>query len=56
MATYTIVGHPMNYAVLNLTAQDAVLNALWNNPVGATVTLTLSGGDDTKVKGHNCLK
>ena len=58
MATYTITGHPLNYADLGISgpSQDAVRTALMNNGVGTTVTLTLSGPDDTKVKGHGALK
>lgn len=58
MATYTIIGHPLNYADLGISgaSQDAVRHALMNNGVGVTVTLTLSGSDDTKVKGHCALK
>jgi hypothetical protein len=55
MASYTVTGHPLNYAILN-TQDQALLTALWNNGVGATVTLTLSGTDDTKTKGHGILK
>jgi hypothetical protein len=58
MATYTVTGHPLNYVDLGLTAasQEALRVTLLNNGVGATVTLTLSGPDDTKAKGHNVLK
>lgn len=58
MATYTVTGHPLNYSDLGIStaSTDAVRTALMNNGVGATITLTLSGPDDTKVKGHGALK
>jgi hypothetical protein len=59
MATYTIIGHPLNYADLSLSTQantDAVRVALQSNGVGQSVTVVLSGPDDTKVKGHGCFK
>jgi hypothetical protein len=58
MASYTITGHPLNYTDLAISgaSSDAVRTALMNNGVGATVTLTLSGPDDTKVKGHGALR
>jgi hypothetical protein len=59
VATYTIIGHPLNYADLTMSTQantDAVHVALQNNGVGQSVTLVLSGPDDTKVKGHGCFK
>jgi len=54
MAAYTVTGHPLNYATLDLPtfARDSIQAA----SVGATINLTLSGGDDTKVKGHGALK
>jgi hypothetical protein len=60
MASYTITGHPLNYAELALSPGQAVdpglLTTLKNNGVGQVVTLTLSGSDDTKAKGHGSLK
>jgi hypothetical protein len=59
MATYTVTGHPLNYADISMSTQantDAVHVALQTNGVGQSVTLTLSGPDDNKVKGHGCLK
>jgi hypothetical protein len=60
MATYTIVGHPLNYADLATTpggTVDANLKAnLQTNGVGKSVTLTLAGPDATKVTGHSILR
>lgn len=56
MATYTITGHPLNYTDLGLANTDAVRNAMHLLGVGQTITITLSGPDDTKVKGHGTLK
>jgi hypothetical protein len=56
MATYTVTGHPLNYADLNLANIDLIRGALQTNGVGATITITLSGPDDTKAKGHGLLK
>lgn len=60
MATYTILGHPLNTADLaatpGATIDTALLAALRDKGVGQTVTLTLSGPDDTKVKGHKALQ
>jgi hypothetical protein len=60
MATYTITGHPLNVADLAATpgaAIDANLTAaLHDKGVGQSVTIALSGPDDTKVKGHGVLK
>ena len=58
MATYTVTGHPLNYASLDLTqaALDAVKAGLQTTGVGGTFTVTLSGPDDTKAKGHGCVK
>lgn len=56
MATYTIAGHPLNYASLGYDATTTnTLHALLNaNGVGATITVTIA--DDTKAKGHGVLK
>jgi hypothetical protein len=60
MATYTITGHPLNYADLfdpaNPNDFDPVKAALMTKGVGQTVTLTLSGAVDTKVKAHKVLQ
>lgn len=59
MATYTITGHPLNPHDLATTPGAAIdpniLAALRNNGIGKTVTVTLAGPDDTKVKAHRCL-
>jgi hypothetical protein len=59
MASYTVRGHPLNPATLAATpgaAVDAGLaSALDTKGVGQTVTLTLSGPDDTKAKAHGCV-
>jgi hypothetical protein len=54
MATYTIIGHPLNYAEAGLDGPDADL--VKHNGVGATVNITLPGPKDTKVKGHGALR
>lgn len=58
MAAYEITGHPLNPAELGLSPQEAeaVYAALRDNGVGKTVTLTLSGPNDTKIKGHKVFK
>lgn len=58
MATYTVTGHPLNYTSLDVTpaSLDLIRGALQANGVGATITLTLAGPDDTKVKAHGALK
>jgi hypothetical protein len=58
MATYTVTGHPLNYSDLAIPEADLVMvkGALQANGVGATISLTLSGTADTKVKGHGVLK
>lgn len=52
MATYTVTGHPLNYADM----PEAVRAALMTLGVGQTFTAVLSGPDDAKVKGHGALK
>ena len=42
MTTYTVTGHPLNYADLGLANTAAVRNALQANGVGQTLTLVLS--------------
>jgi hypothetical protein len=60
MATYTVTGHPLNYNDLydpaNPADFDPVKAALLTKGVGQTVTLTLSGAVDAKVKGHGALR
>lgn len=59
MATYTVTGHPLNYADLGLSTtaiSDTVEAAMTITEIGDTVTLTLSGPDDAKVKGHGILR
>jgi hypothetical protein len=60
MASYTVLGHPLNYADLATTPGGAVdpglKSTLMTNGVGKVVTLALTGGDDTKSKGHAWLK
>jgi hypothetical protein len=58
MATYTVTGHPLNYAALDLSPAglDAMRGAMQITGVGQSLTITLAGPDDTKVKGHGCLK
>jgi hypothetical protein len=58
MATYTVTGHPLNYADLGLTqaGQDALKAGLTTTGVGGTFTVTLTGPDDTKAKGHGIVK
>lgn len=54
MATYTVTGHPLNYADTGLP--DPIRAALMITGVGQTITLTLTGPDDTKAKGHGLIK
>lgn len=56
MATYTVTGHPLNYADLGIANVDVLKALLTLTGVGQSVTYTLSGGDDTKAKGHGALK
>lgn len=60
MPSYTITGHPLNPADMAATPGAPVdpnlLAALRDKGVGQTVTLTLTGPDDTKAKGHGALK
>lgn len=53
MATYTVTGHPLNYQELNMPHLQA---QLLTSGVGASITLTLSGPEDTKAKGHAVVK
>jgi hypothetical protein len=57
MATYTVTGHPLNYTDLGLAAStDQVKAAMHITGVGGSITITLTGPEDTKVKGHGALK
>jgi len=60
MASYTITGHPLNLSDLAATPgadiDPSLAAALRNNGVGQTVTLTLTGPNDTKAKGHGAVK
>lgn len=58
MASYTVVGHPLNYADMATadTDTDLLRGQMQTHGVGTTVTITVSGATDTKVKGHNSLK
>jgi hypothetical protein len=57
MAIYTVIGHPLNPADLDVTdqAQNAIYAALWDNGVGQPVTLVLAAPDNAEVEGHSCL-
>lgn len=52
MATYTVAGHPLNYADIPESVRAAVMTL----SVGQTFVATLPAPDDTKVKGHAVLK
>ena len=58
MASYTVTGHPLNYNDIGVSGaeRDAIENAIKNVGVGQTVTITLSGPNDTKAKGHGCIR
>jgi hypothetical protein len=56
MATYTVTGHPLNYADLGVAMTDAIRTVLRTTAWPQSVTIVLSGPDDTKVKGHNVLR
>lgn len=60
MATYTLIGHPLNPSDLAATpgapVDTNVLAALRDKGIGQSVTMTLSGADDTKAKGHGALR
>ena len=52
MPSYTVTGHPLNYAELDLP--EFAANAIKTTGVGNTISLTVS--NDTKAKGHGALK
>jgi hypothetical protein len=58
MATYVVTGHPLNLNDTGLTPAglDAPRASLQATGVGGTFTVTLNGPDDTKAKGHGCLR
>jgi hypothetical protein len=57
MTAYTVTGHPLNvYQAIGGDNAELIHTVLQTAGVGATVNLTLPGGDDTKVKGHGSLK
>jgi hypothetical protein len=60
MATYTIKGHPLNVNDLASTPGGAVdsnlVAALITKGVGQSVTITLSGNDDTRAKSHKAVE
>jgi hypothetical protein len=58
MATYTVTGHPLNYADLDLSSAaitDMVEAEMDLLEVGDTVTLTLSAPDEAKLKASGIL-
>jgi hypothetical protein len=53
MASYTITGHPLNYADIGLTAAEAdLLRQLETKGIGTTLTLNLAGPTDAAAKAH----
>jgi hypothetical protein len=56
VATYTVTGHPLNYADLDIAAADAVRVLLMSNGIGRSVTIVLSAPDDTEVKDLGVLE
>ena len=59
MATYTVIGHPLNVNDLAATSGAAVdpalLAAMRDKGVGQTFVATLPGADDTKAKNHRAV-
>jgi hypothetical protein len=58
MATYTLTGHPLSYTDLQLSSADTTYTieaAMSLVEVGDTITLTLTIGDETKLKASGCL-
>lgn len=57
MTVYTIAGHILGPPPDgNYTEPEAIRAALQTQGVGTTITLTLSGTDDTGHKNHGSLK
>jgi hypothetical protein len=58
MATYTLTGHPLNYADLGLSSAattDMIEATLGQLEVGDTLTLTLIAQDETKLRASGCI-
>lgn len=55
MATYTLTGHNTG-ATATTTIPEWIRDLLQTYGVGASVTITLSGPDDTKLKAHGILR
>jgi hypothetical protein len=59
MATYTLIGHPLNPADLATTPGAPIdpnlLAALRNNGVGATITLTLTAPEEAEAEANNVI-
>jgi hypothetical protein len=55
MASYTVAGHPIGPPAITGFPDD-LHNLLQSNGVGQSITITLSGPDDTKAKGHGAVK
>jgi hypothetical protein len=57
MATYTVLGHPISpLPGMTATQWEQLRAAMQLTGVGGSLTITLSGGDDTTAKGHGILK
>lgn len=58
MATYTVIGHPIDPNDLGLADADAlaIRNAIQLLGVGATITYALGGPDDTRVEDQGILQ
>jgi len=52
MASYTVIGHPLNYATLDLP--DFAINAIKIAPTGATISLVVA--DDSEAEGQAVLQ
>jgi hypothetical protein len=55
MATYTVIGHPIG-AGAQTTLPEALRDLLQSNGVGATITIVLSGPDDTDAKDQGVIR
>lgn len=55
MASYTVTGHPIG-ASATTGLPDALRDLLQTNGVGQTISIALSGPDDTKAKGHGAVR